>query len=161
MSGMFEKLSSMLNGKEIPPDMQNIVQNLTSNLNSSNQNSENQNNSNSNSPGFNSSNSNSSNSNSSESNFGGFGSYTENKKEERSNSDSGSAPEFDINMIMKMKTIMDSMKSNKNDPRANLLRSLKPYLNSNRKEKVDQYIQLFNMSKVFEVMNPPGGDKKK
>ena len=56
MSGMFEKLSSMLNGKEIPPDMQNIVQNLTSNLNSSNQNSENQNNSNSNSPGFNSSN---------------------------------------------------------------------------------------------------------
>ena len=72
MSGMFEKLSSMLSGKEIPPDMQNIVQNLTSNLNSSNQNSENQNNSNSNSPGFNSSNSNSSNSNYSESNFCGF-----------------------------------------------------------------------------------------
>ena len=45
---------------------------------------------------------------------------------------------------MKMKTIMDSMKNNKNDPRANLLKSLKPYLNSKRKEKVDQYIQLFN-----------------
>ena len=77
------------------------------------------------------------------------------------NNETSSSPEFDINMIMKMKTIMDSMKSNKNDPRANLLKSLKPYLNKNRKEKVDQYIQLFNMSKVFEVINPLGGDSKK
>lgn len=76
------------------------------------------------------------------------------------NQESTSSPEFDINMIMKMKKIMDSMKNNKNDPRANLLQSLKPYLNRNRKEKVDQYIQLFNMSKVFEVINPLGGDSK-
>lgn len=81
--------------------------------------------------------------------------------ENRNNQENSSAPEFDINMIMKMKTIMDSMKNNKNDPRANLLKSLKPYLNKNRKDKVDQYIQLFNMSKVFEVMNPLGGDSKK
>ena len=76
-------------------------------------------------------------------------------------SENSSYPEFDINMIMKMKTIMDSMKTNKNDPRANLLKSLKPYLNKNRKDKIDQYIQLFNMSKVFEVINPLGGDAKK
>lgn len=75
--------------------------------------------------------------------------------------ESESQPEFDINMIMKMKNIMDSMKTNKNDPRANLLRSLKPYLNKHRKDKVEQYINLFNMSKVFEVMNPLGGDTKK
>lgn len=79
----------------------------------------------------------------------------------RNNTSNNSPSEFDINMIMRMKTIMDSMKNNKNDPRANLLKSLKPYLNSNRKEKVDQYIQLFNMSKAFEIMNPLGGDKKK
>ena len=83
-----------------------------------------------------------------------------NSDEIRENQDVSSSPEFDINMIMKMKTIMDSMKNNKNDPRANLLKSLKPYLNKNRKDKVDQYIQLFNMSKVFEVMNPLGGDSK-
>lgn len=75
--------------------------------------------------------------------------------------ESESQPEFDINMIMKMKSIMDSMKTNQNDPRANLLRSLKPYLNKNRKDKVEQYIKLFNMSKVFEVMNPLGGEAKK
>lgn len=80
--------------------------------------------------------------------------------ENRNNNENTFVPEFDINMIMKMKTIMDSMKTNKNDPRANLLKSLKPYLNKNRKNKVDQYIQLFNMSKIFEVMNPLGGDNK-
>ena len=62
--------------------------------------------------------------------------------ENRNNNENTFVPEFDINMIMKMKTIMDSMKTNKNDPRANLLKSLKPYLNKNRKNKVDQYIQL-------------------
>ena len=84
-----------------------------------------------------------------------------NSDEIRENQDVSSSPEFDINMIMKMKTIMDSMKTNKNDPRANLLKSLKPYLNNNRKNKVDQYIQLFNMSKAFEIINPLGGDSKK
>ena len=79
----------------------------------------------------------------------------------KNSDESESQPEFDINMIMKMKSIMDSMKTNQNDPRANLLRSLKPYLNKNRKDKVEQYIKLFNMSKVFEVMNPLGGEAKK
>ena len=105
-----------------------------------------------------------SNLNSSNSNSSTFNSHNDNNSSEegnRDNSSNDSPPEFDINMIMKMKTIMDSMKNNKNDPRANLLKSLKPYLNSNRKEKVDQYIQLFNMSKAFEIMNPLGGDKKK
>ena len=103
---------------------------------------------------FNNITSNISNSNSSNTESGNFTENTEKTENQ-------STPEFDINMIMKMKSIMDSMKNNKNDPRANLLKSLKPYLNKNRKDKVDQYIQLFNMSKVFEVINPLGGDSKK
>ena len=39
-----------------------------------------------------------------------------------------------------------------------ILLSLKPYLKNSRQEKVDQYVKLFNMSKVFEVINPLGGD---
>lgn len=91
----------------------------------------------------------------------------ENESEARSedtssqNKESFSMPEFDIGTMMKMKTIMDSMKSNKDDPRANLLRSLKPYLKESRKDKVDQYIQIFNMGKVFEILNPLGGENKK
>ena len=67
---------------------------------------------------------------------------------------------FDFETIMKMKTIIDKINA-KDDPRANLLQSLKPYLNENRKSKIDQYIQLMNMSKVMDVFPFMGGDKKK
>ena len=60
---------------------------------------------------------------------------------------------FDINTILKLKTIMDKMNSNNNDPRSNLLLSLKPYLNSERKQKLDQYIQFLNISKIIETFN--------
>ena len=79
---------------------------------------------------------------------------------ENSSSDS-SMPEFDMATIMKLKRVMESMKSSSNDPRANLLKSLKPYLKDSRKEKVDQYIQIFGMGKVFEMLNPLGGDSRK
>ena len=68
---------------------------------------------------------------------------------------------FDINTLLKMKNIMDKMNSNSNDPRANLLLSLKPYLNNNRKEKLDQYMQFLNISKVIEVFQSEGGADKK
>ena len=45
---------------------------------------------------------------------------------------------FDFDTIMKMKRAMDIFNSNKNSPEANLLLSLKPYLNNNRKQKLDQ-----------------------
>ena len=69
-------------------------------------------------------------------------------------------PNIDLNTMLKMKSIIDAMNKQQNDPRANLLRSLKPYLKPSRKEKVDQYIKLFSMGKVFEVLNPLGGEKK-
>lgn len=68
---------------------------------------------------------------------------------------------FDINTMLKMKNIMDKINSNSNDPRANLLLSLKPYLNNNRKEKLDQYMQFLNISKVIEVFQSEGGADKK
>ena len=78
-----------------------------------------------------------------------------------SDSSSSSTSTIDIEMLMKMKSIMDKMNSNKDDPRSNLLLSLKPYLKESRKDKVEQYIKLFNMSKVMDVLKPnSGGDKK-
>ena len=76
-------------------------------------------------------------------------------------SNSSQAPGLDIETIMKIKKIMDSMKETKNDPRANLLRSLKPYLKDSRKEKVEQYIQFLGIEKAFETFGSLGGDKKK
>ncbi len=79
-----------------------------------------------------------------------------------SNSNAGSdAPNIDINMLFKMKSIMDKMNSNKNDPRSKLLLSLKPYLKESRKNKLDTYIQLLNMGKIIEVFNQDGGESTK
>ena len=72
------------------------------------------------------------------------------------NSQNSTNSSVDFETIMKMKSIMEKMNNN-NDPRANLLISLKPYLKESRKEKVDQYIKLFGMSKVIEMFNNSGG----
>ena len=65
---------------------------------------------------------------------------------------------IDFETIMKMKTVMDKFNSTKNSPEANLLLSLKPYLNNNRKQKLDQYMQFLNITKVLEAFNPNGGE---
>ena len=79
---------------------------------------------------------------------------------EDSNGSNSTIPDIDINTILKIKQVMESMNSNKNDPRSNLLMSLKPYLKESRKKKVDQYVQLFGLGKAFEVFNSLGGENK-
>lgn len=70
------------------------------------------------------------------------------------------SPDIDINTILKMKKIIDSMNANRDDPRSNLLKSLKPYLKESRQKKVDQYVQLFGLSKAFEMFGSMGGEDK-
>lgn len=63
---------------------------------------------------------------------------------------------IDPNTIMKITSAFGKM-NNKNDPRTNLLYSLKPYLRDGKKEKLDQYVNLLNISKIAEIMKD---DKK-
>lgn len=58
---------------------------------------------------------------------------------------------IDMNTILKMKSIMEKMNSS-NDPRNNLLYSLKPYLREERKQKVDQYANLLNVAKIADLL---------
>ena len=67
---------------------------------------------------------------------------------------------IDMNTILKMKSIMENM-NNKNDPRANLLYSLKPYLRDSKKDKLDQYVNLLNVSKIAELMNKNNNNEEK
>lgn len=67
---------------------------------------------------------------------------------------------IDIGTIMKIQKIMQSMNDSKMDDRTNLLLSLKPYVKESRKKKVDQYVQLMKMERVFESMYPLGGENK-
>lgn len=119
MSDLINKFSQMLKSNDMPDEIKNVINNLSSS-----------------------------------------NSDVSSKSAEDSELGSNSSPEFDINTMLKIKSIIDAMNKEKNDPRANLLKSLKPYLKESRKEKVDQYIQLFNMGKVFEILNPLGGEKK-
>jgi len=68
---------------------------------------------------------------------------------------------IDIDMLMKMKSMIDKMNVKEDDPRSNLLLSLKPYLKDSRKDKLDQYVQLMNMSKMIDFLPFLGGGKKK
>ena len=59
---------------------------------------------------------------------------------------------LDMDTIMKLSSAFGKMKNSKNDPRANLLNSLKPYLRDEKKGKIDQYIKLLNVSKIAEII---------
>lgn len=58
---------------------------------------------------------------------------------------------LDMNTILKMKSILDKMNTS-NDPRSNLLYSLKPYLRDSRKEKIDQYANLLNFAQIADLL---------
>lgn len=66
-----------------------------------------------------------------------------------------SSQEFalDIETIMKIKEIISKMNSCKDSPRNHLLYSLKPYLENEKKEKLDKYIQIANLLNIMEGMN--------
>lgn len=59
---------------------------------------------------------------------------------------------IDMDTIMKFSSAFGKIKNSKNDPRANLLNSLKPYLRDEKKGKIDQYMNLLNVSKIAEIM---------
>lgn len=59
---------------------------------------------------------------------------------------------LDMNTIMKMTSVIGKMKDTKNDPRTNLLNSLKPYLRDSKKGQLDNYMNLLNVAKIAEIM---------
>ena len=59
---------------------------------------------------------------------------------------------FDINTILKIKNIMNSM-NHQNGPRNQLLHSLKPYLEDTKKEKLEQYIKIANLLSVLDSLD--------
>jgi len=66
-----------------------------------------------------------------------------------------------MDTILKLKSVMDKMNSSKNSADSNLLSSLKPYLKESRRSKVDQYINILNMSKAMNLFNGFGGGNAK
>ena len=80
--------------------------------------------------------------------------YKTSEPDKSNNTESENSNNFniDINTILKMKSIIEAINT-KDDPRANLLYSLKPYLRESRKSKLDQYSSLLNMANIMELFN--------
>lgn len=88
-----------------------------------------------------------------------------NNSSQASSSNSSSDGNFnidniDINTIKKFSSVLGNMNSSKNDPRANLLNSLKPYLRDSKKSKLDNYMNLLNVSKIADLMKNANNNNK-
>ena len=140
--------SGNINGaiSQISPEMiQNVSKMFAQSQNNNSQNGSSQNNT--------TQNSNSQNMNSKNINQFASSNYNQSSSSNEQNSNASASNNFDfsnidINSIMKIAGNMNM----KNDPRNNLLNSLKPYLRDNKKEKLDNYINLLNMRKNAETL---------
>ena len=94
-----------------------------------------------------------------ESNNNSTSSSTSNS-DSRTNSSNFDFNNIDINTMMKMKNIIEKM-NNSSDPRSNLLQSLKPYLRNEKKDKLDQYSKILNMTNLMELFNQNNNNGEK
>lgn len=144
MSDIMQKINEMLKGNNVPDSIKSAMNELKSNASESSSHNTNSNFSSETLQNF----------------LQSLSSQTKNtKKEEEQTSETTNSIDFET--IMKMKNIMEKLNhSPKDDPRANLLLSLKPYLRKGRKEKVDQYVKFLNMGKIIDVLKTEdsGGD---
>ena len=156
ISNILNQFNKMLENNEIPEDFKNIINNFKNSSNNPNNST-----STGNSQNF-SNNSHFDNANSSSSTNFNNANSNNSSSNNPNNADNfvNEFPDIDINTILKIKQVMSSINSNKHDPRANLLISLKPYLKESRKKKVDEYVKLFSISKAFEAFGSLGGENK-
>lgn len=156
MSDLMKNFSSIMNGKEIPD---NIKEMLNSFANKSNNSSSNMADGSSDNTTKNIASIVSNNANNKEqsnnSHFDTQESYHRNSNNSSDNCAENSSPfdGIDFDTMMKMQKIISSMNSSSNSSGANLLRSLKPYLKPSRQAKVDECIQLLSLEKAFSLMN--------
>lgn len=95
--------------------------------------------------------------------IGNLASVLKNNSSSESSADSSdnnnsSSSNIDFETILKIKSIMETL-NKKNDPRSNLLYSLKPYLRESRQKKIDQYVNLFKITEVSNLFKNETGAK--
>ncbi len=154
MDDLFASVKKMVDSGNIPDDVKQMMNNLQGSSNSGSQNPMSNN-------GSNNMDINNILSQVSPEMLNNFSNMMNSNNQSSPNSTATNSNNFniDMNTIMKMKSVMDNMNS-KNDPRANLLYSLKPYLRDSKKNKLDQYVNMLNISKIADMMNKNKDDKE-
>lgn len=67
-----------------------------------------------------------------------------------SSSNEGSG-EDSLEYLMQMKNIIGKLTDTHDDPRSNLLVSLKPYMSDGRKKSIDSAVRLLNLTKLSQL----------
>lgn len=57
-----------------------------------------------------------------------------------------------LNQVMQLKSIVDSMTNNRNDPRTNLLMSLKPYMRTGRQRSIDSAVKILGLTNLTKLL---------
>jgi len=76
--------------------------------------------------------------------------FTSNSNSNNDSNSSKGSTSIDFETMLKIKSVIETMNS-KNDPRSNLLYSLKPYLRESKRSKLDQYANLLKITQVTEL----------
>lgn len=160
----FNNLKKMVDSGNIPNEVQGLVNNLNNGNSDSKQTLNNMlsqvspemlNNLSSmlQSNNFSNGNNSSSNSNYNSNSSNGFNQNSGTSSSSTYNSSNSSNTGFNLDpeTLMKMTSVISAM-NQKDNPGNNLLHSLKPYLRDSRKSKLDQYANLLNLSKIADVM---------
>lgn len=156
MSDLMKNFSSIMNGKEIPDNIKEMLNSFTNKSNNSSSNmADGSSDNTTKNVASNVSNNANNKEQSNNSHFDTQESYHRNSNNSSDNCAENSSPfdGLDFDTMMKMQKIISSMNSSSNSSGANLLRSLKPYLKPSRQAKIDECIQLLSLEKAFSLMN--------
>jgi len=75
----------------------------------------------------------------------------------QSNTQQNTSFSFDPSLMLKIQKIMSSV--TKEDPKKNLLLSLKPFLRKSRQDKLNEYISMLTIANALEIFSDKGSDK--
>lgn len=79
-------------------------------------------------------------------------------KSDSSNESSSNSSDFNIdpNTIFKIQKMMSNF--TKNDPKRNLLKSLKPFLRKSRQDKLGEYITILSVIDAIDIFGSKGSE---
>ena len=185
MNAMIKKAQEMIKNNQVPDDLKNLASMFQASNTATNQ-SNLQTNGNQNNGSQNNFHNNKSQNNESQSNFqNNNGQYNETQNNFRSNKEQTNSDKstfqdttsqsqnnqnsqqnfnnftsnIDMGTLMKMQSIMSKLNTMGNDDMSKLLISLKPYMRSEKKGKIDEYINLIKMGKMTQLLESLGNNK--
>ena len=83
-------------------------------------------------------------------------SFNQNKEDNSNSSNDNDNFSFDPSIILKMQKIIGSM--NNNNPKKELLLSLKPFLRKSRQDKMNDYLTILNVISALEALKNKDSD---